>query len=398
MFTPQFGGGQQANPYQIQTPSWQNTGTTLADVYKNKLGRDFDQSGYDFWQGRMNGVGGDALTLDQVRQKIASSSEGQAYQSQNPAYNTFDFARDTMSDAAAMMAQASATPPPQVTAAPMAPAPQVNAQPMQNAPNVNAQNINAGQLSNTDLSPYMNPFTQAVTDTTMSELERQRLIAMNQTNSAASGAFGGSRHGIMQAETNRGFGDIAARTAAGLNSDNFMQAQGAAFQDIGNSFAANQSNQASSLQAQLANANNAMQVGRNNQASDLQAQLANAGNSLDVGRSNQASNLQAQLANASNALSASNSALQGANSLAQLSNMGFSRGQSALNSQMTAGNMQQALQQQLINAGKQQTNDDTGFTDEALSRLLAGMGGAQYGKSTTDSKTPSWGGLLTALL
>ena len=398
MFTPQFGGGQQANPYQIQTPSWQNTGTTLADVYKNKLGRDFDQSGYDFWQGRMNGVGGDALTLDQVRQKIASSPEGQAYQSQNPAYNTFDFARDTMSDAAAMMAQASATPPPQVTAAPMAPAPQVNAQPMQNAPNVNAQNINAGQLSNTDLSPYMNPFTQAVTDTTMSELERQRLIAMNQTNSAASGAFGGSRHGIMQAETNRGFGDIAARTAAGLNSDNFMQAQGAAFQDIGNSFAANQSNQASSLQAQLANANNAMQVGRNNQASDLQAQLANAGNSLDVGRSNQASNLQAQLANASNALSASNSALQGANSLAQLSNMGFSRGQSALNSQMTAGNMQQALQQQLINAGKQQTNDDTGFTDEALSRLLAGMGGAQYSTSTTDSKTPSWGGLLTALL
>jgi len=90
--------------------------------------------------------------------------------------------------------------------------------------------------------------------------------------------------------------------------------------------------------------------------------------------------------------------LQGANSLAQLSNMGFSRGQSALNSQMTAGNMQQALQQQLINAGKQQTNDDTGFTDEALSRLLAAMGGAEYSTSTTDSKTPSWGGLLTALL
>ena len=395
MFTPSFGGGQ----YQTQqAPSWQNTGTTLQDVYTNKLGRDFDQSGFDFWQGRMNGVGGDPLSLDQVRQKIAGSPEGQAYQKANPAYNNFNFAQDTMTDAANMMAQANTAPPPQVNAQQMQAAPQVNAMQMQNAPNINAQQIGSGQMSQTDLAPYMNPYTQSVTDTTMSELERQRLIAMNQTNSAASGAFGGSRHGIMQAETNRGFGDVAARTLAGLNSDNFMQAQAAGFQDIGNQFAADSSNQSANLQGQLANANNAMQVGRNNQSADLQAQLTNAGNSLDVGRSNQSSNLQSQLANASNAMQSNSQNLQGAAGLANISNMGFSRAQSALDAQMNAGNMQQQQQQQLINAARQQTFGDTGFNDEAIARLMSVLGGIPIPETQTQSSNPGPLGLLAALL
>jgi len=421
------GGGQ----YQIQAPSWQNTGTTLQDVYTNKLGRGFDQEGFDFWQGRMNGVGGDPLSLDQVRQKIAGSAEGQAYQNANPAYNNFDFARDTMTDAANMMGQAGTAPPPQVNAQQMQAAPQINAQQMeaapqinamqmQNAPNINAQQIGSGQMSQTDLAPYMNPYTQAVTDTTMSELERQRLIAMNQTNSAASGAFGGSRHGIMQAETNRGFGDVAARTLAGLNSDNFMQAQAAGFQDIGNQFAADRSNQAAGLQSQIANASNAMQVGRNNQSADLQAQMtnagnaldvgrsnqsaglqsqiANAGNYLDVGRSNQSANLQSQLANASNAMQSNSQNLQGAAGLANISNMGFSRGQSALDAQMNAGNMQQQQQQQLIDAARQQTFADTGFNDEAIARLMSVLGGVPMSKTQTQSSNPGPLGLLAALL
>ena len=222
------------------------------------------------------------------------------------------------------------------------------------APNVNSQSVTADKFTDVNMGDYMNPFTQAVTNTTMDELERQRLMAMNNTDAAASGAFGGSRHGVMQAETNRGFADVAGRTVAGLTSDAYNNAQGAAFQDIGNKLSA------------------------------------------DIG--NQSASLQAQLANAQNALSANSQNLQGASGLAQLSNMGFSRGQSALDAQMNAGNMQQALQQQLINAGKQQTNNDTGFTDEALSRLLATMGGAKYGTSTTESSNPGIMGLLTAFL
>jgi hypothetical protein len=327
-FTPQFQNG---GPYQTQAPSWQNTGTTLADVYQNKLGRTGDAAGMQFWQSQMDNPD-NPMSLDQVRSHIAGSEEGMAYQNANPASTIFDVSNQSLIDAMNGLSAG------------------MNYQ----APTVRASNIKARQLSDTNLDPYMNPYTQAVTDTTMSELERQRQIAMNQTNSAASGAFGGSRHGVMQAETNRGFGDIAARTTAGLNSDNFMQAQGAAFQDIGNSFSAAQSNQAAQLQAQLANA--------------------------------------------SNGLSGNSQRTMAASNLANVSNMGFSRGQSALDAQLQAGNQQQALQQQLIDAAKQQTMGDTGFSDEAISRIMSVLGGIPIPKTQTQSSNPGLLGLLSAFL
>ena len=314
---------------------------------------------------------------------------------------------------------------------------------------VEAGDVRAGQVSETDLNPYMNPFTSGVIDTTMSELNRQRQIAMNQTNSAASGAFGGSRQGVMQAETNRGFGDIAARTAAGLNSDNFMQAQGAAFQDIANTLSADQGNQSAKLQSSLANAQNslaanqqstqnasalanvadmgfmrgqsALDSDRNaafqnigntlsadqrNQSAQLEAQQANArnslaaldmdrntafqniGNTLSADQRNQSAQLEAQLANARNSLSTNQQRSQNASYLAGLSNMGFTRGQSALDAQMGAGNMQQGLIQQIIDLAKDQTMADTNFSDDALSRLLAAIGGVPSPVSEESKSTP----------
>ena len=332
MFTPSFGGGA-PNPQQVHganpgysVPAY-NPDNGLHGIYQNALGRGADQAGQQYYQDLMQNQG---YSIGQVQELISGSDEAQKYRATGQVGNVFDQANANMLSAQSRYGQQYA------------------------APNVSAQNVTARQFSDTNIDPYMNPYTQNVTDTTMSELERQRQIAMNQTNSAASGAFGGSRHGVMQAETNRGFGDIAARTTAGLNSDNYMQAQGAAFQDIGNTLRADMGNQ--------------------------QAQL------------------QASLANASNGLSANSQNLQGASGLAQLSNMGFSRGQSALDAQMNAGNMQQALQQQLINAGKQQTFADTGFTDEAISRLMGALGGIPIPETQTQSSNPGPLGFLAALL
>ena len=50
--------------------------------------------------------------------------------------------------------------------------------------------------------------------------------------SAELGAFGGSRSGILEAETNRAFADQAARTAAGLRQGGFDRATSLAGQDI----------------------------------------------------------------------------------------------------------------------------------------------------------------------
>lgn len=324
MFTPSFSSpgapaGQPAQPMQPQ-------GNGLAGIYQQQLGRRGDQAGMDFYNGLMQNQG---YTLQQVSDLIAGSPEAQQFRAAGQPSNIFDQSQNALNQAQSRFAQTFS------------------------APNVEARDVQARQLSGTNLDPYMNPYTQAVTDTTMSELERQRLIAMNNTNSAASGAFGGSRHGVMQAETNRGFGDIAARTTAGLNSDNFMQAQGAAFQDIGNQLSADQGNQSAALQAQLANAQNA--------------------------------------------LSANSQNLQGAAGLANVSNMGFSRGQSALQAQMQAGNQQQALQQQLINAAKQQTLSDTGFSDEAIARLMGALGGIPIPETQTKSESPGFLDILMAL-
>ena len=81
-----------------------------------------------------------------------------------------------------------------------------------------APTMSAGQVTGT-AQQFMNPYQQNVVDTTMSELQRQNQMALNQVGQSAvgAGAFGGSRHGVAQGETNRGFADVAARTAAQLN-------------------------------------------------------------------------------------------------------------------------------------------------------------------------------------
>ena len=89
-------------------------------------------------------------------------------------------------------------------------------------------------IAQTDLSAYTNPFETQVVDQALSDLERSRLMQQNQLGfqAGASGAYGGSRHGISEAETNRAFADQAARTAAGLRQAGFQNAQQLASQDI----------------------------------------------------------------------------------------------------------------------------------------------------------------------
>lgn len=110
--------------------------------------------------------------------------------------------------------------------------------------------VEAGQLANTDLTRYLNPYTQNVVDTTMAQLERARggAIAANQGAATQAHAYGGSRHGVADAETNRGFFDTAAGTIANLYNTGYQNAQGAALTDIGNRLNADQFNVNAGLQ------------------------------------------------------------------------------------------------------------------------------------------------------
>ena len=96
-------------------------------------------------------------------------------------------------------------------------------------------NMQAPSILDRDIGAYQNPYTQQVIDTTLADLDRSRQMTLNRNADSAIGAnaFGGSRQGIVEAETNRAFADQAARTAAGLRQGGFDRATSLAGQDIG---------------------------------------------------------------------------------------------------------------------------------------------------------------------
>ena len=129
-----------------------------------------------------------------------------------------------------------------------------------------AERTVSGQIADTDLSRYTNPFEAQVVQQSLADLERARQMQQNVegAQAQAAGAFGGSRQAIAEAETNRAFAEQAARTAAGLRQAGFTQAQQAAQADI-----------ASRLQSDLANQRAALQAGTTTAQLGQQAQLAN---------------------------------------------------------------------------------------------------------------------------
>ena len=116
-----------------------------------------------------------------------------------------------------------------------------------------ATQVNAQQLSNTNLQPYMNPYTQSVINSTLPLMQQQNALAQNQQANAAnsSNAFGGSRQGVQQGVAQAQGALNIGQMASQLNQANFTQAQQAATGDITRNLQAAQGNQ----QADQANIN-----------------------------------------------------------------------------------------------------------------------------------------------
>jgi hypothetical protein len=180
--------------------------------------------------------------------------------------------------------------------------------------------------SQANLQQYTNPYENQVVNQSLSDIERSRLMQQNTggAQAGAANAFGGSRHGIAEAETNRAFADQSARTASGLRQSGYQNAQ-------------------------------------------------------DMAR-------QAQMQNQQAGLSGSTQRLNAANQLGNMSNLGFGMGQQVQSRMDQQGAMQQALQQQLINAGKQQYAGYTGAPAQSLQYLLQAVGGAPNVGNTTQEK------------
>ena len=247
------------------------------------------------------------------------------------------------------------------------------------SPAVTAQNVQAGQLANTNLSAYTNPFESQVVDQALGDIERSRLMAQNQLGAQATSAnaFGGSRQGVAEAETNRAFADQAARTASGLRQARYTQAQQMAMQDIGTAQQAALANQQANLAAGTTTAGFGQQANLANQAALNQANQFGATQAMA-----------AQVANQNALANANQARLQAANQMGALGQQAFGTGQAIQNQQAQQGILQQGMQQALIDAAKAQYAGYTGSPLAALSAPLAALGATPNQSSTTNSMKP----------
>src|SRR5262249_27095852 len=155
------------------------------------------------------------------------------------AINAIGKARDTAGSLLDYQAPAIASPgslaPRSIAARSLAPnlvqAPLVGA-----APAVNAVNVQAGQLGDTDLAPYLNPYLDNVVNATLGDLSHARDLQAVADNASATAAhaFGGTRQAVLNANSSDAYLRNVASTSAGLHQGAFQNAQAAALQDIQN--------------------------------------------------------------------------------------------------------------------------------------------------------------------
>ena len=83
-----------------------------------------------------------------------------------------------------------------------------------------------GGITGADIERFRSPYIDNVMRTTLDELERRNQISSQRLADQAvkSGAFGGARFGVQQAEQERNLRDVQARTAAQLQEQAFRNA------------------------------------------------------------------------------------------------------------------------------------------------------------------------------
>lgn len=151
---------------------------------------------------------------------------------------------------------------------------------------VTAQNFLSGNLAG-----YLNPYLDQVETNALGAIDRQRMQALNQTADQAlsRGAFGGSRHGVVEAVTNAEAARMAGDASANIRSAGFNAATGLMTNDMNRALQGDVANQ----QAGQTQDRNALT------AAQLQGQLAQQGRTLTaqelalletVGKQNQAQN------------------------------------------------------------------------------------------------------------
>lgn len=112
------------------------------------------------------------------------------------------------------------------------------------------QQVSPGSFLQGNVQAYSSPYTDQVVDSAISDLDRTRQQTLQGIGDQAAnaGAFGGSRHGVAEAETNRGFAEEAGQLSSQLRDRAFQQGAGFLQSDLERAMTAQQANQQAGLQ------------------------------------------------------------------------------------------------------------------------------------------------------
>ena len=158
-------------------------------------------------------------------------------------------------------------------------------------------------------------------------------------------------------------------------------------------FGAQAQNQASMANQQALNQMTQANMQAQNQAGQFGAGAMNTAN-----LANQSAGLQASMANQGVRQADINRMMSGASQLGNLSNLGFGFGNTLNQNQMNAGNQQQALMQQLINAGRGQFEGYANSPQQSLNTLISALTGSNQGQQTqTNSRNLGLTDVATSL-
>jgi hypothetical protein len=281
--------------------------------------------------------------------------------------------------AAALTSGAASYQPQMITAAGAGPAQ------LAGATGYSATDLNAAQANMADIDRYMNPYTQNVTRNALSDLDtaRQKSLLQIAQQAGAAKAFGGSRQGVAEAQTNIGYGTQAGNLSAQLNEQAYNNAMAAQQQDL-----------ARQQQAAMQNAAQRTAASQFGAGASNTSYLANAAAQNQMAQFNAAQKQQAALANQSTGLAGAQFRLGAANQLGNLGTAQQGLRMSGAQAVMQAGGARQSLDQARLDALRNIGQEKLGISSGALSAQLPNLGMTQSQPYYRNQASGALGGAL----
>jgi hypothetical protein len=260
-------------------------------------------------------------------------------------------------------------------------------------------------------SKYFSPFLSQVAGGMVDESNRGRNLQVmgDEDKALAAGAYGGSRHGVMDALTTRSYNDTLQKNVGSLLNTGFQSAVGYGMQDAqrftdvdranADRFLTNdQGNVNRALQADTGNMDRWVGVQTGNMNRNLQSDVGNADRRVGVDTGNANRYLSADQFNSTAGLNAAQLRLSGSQALAGMGDMQHDNYLGSAQGALQFGQTAQALDQQRIENEKARFNEWRDYPmrqSQIANNTAAAM---QGGSTSTQSSNPGTLGTIGQLL